>query len=532
MTAASDLQLQAGGRLWLDGQGWEVAEISGATVRLIASGQLRTVSVSSLLDVSADVAAEPEPVDELFAIPSLVLASLSTAERAALESQVGVLRRLLDPDPGDERTVGQRYEAATVELGVTRRTLERQVSRFRQFGPAGLVDARKLRDVRRSVDPRWDEICSEVLASYSGRSNPTRQRVIDQTNSRYAEAVPDGLVPTRSVAYMRLAELDKGRYTFGAAKQRRSVAKRPRGVLGRLRADRPGQYVLMDSYRLDVFAMEPVTLRWVNTELTVAMDLFDRCITGLRLRPVAAQSPDVASVLFQTVTPQTWGWHHDAAEGPYGGLPDGIVLADPGGVLPDTIVVDHGKIYLSEHTRSVCERLGISIQPAIPDKPTDKPALERFFRTLRQSLLEQLPGYKGPDVWSRGQDVEKEAFYYVGELEQLIREWVGRGLPPQPTRRAGRPAGVPGGVVAGGDVRPRCRRGRQDPAPGPPGPDLRLPRGGVAHGPALRRRDRRPPLRRARAERLPRRPVPVWRGAPGEVADHGRPGRHPRRPVP
>ena len=102
------------------------------------------------------------------------------------------------------------------------------------------------------------------------------------------------------------------------------------------------------------------------------------------------------------------------------------MLGDPGGVLPDTIVVDHGKIYLSEHTRSVCERLGISIQPAIPDKPTDKPALERFFRTLRQSLLEHLPGYKGPDVASRGNKVEAEAFYYVAELEQLIREWVGR----------------------------------------------------------------------------------------------------------
>ena len=102
------------------------------------------------------------------------------------------------------------------------------------------------------------------------------------------------------------------------------------------------------------------------------------------------------------------------------------MLGDPGGVLPDTIVVDHGKIYLSEHTRSVCERLGISIQPAIPDKPTDKPALERFFRTLRQSLLEHLPGYKGPDVYSRGDRVEAEAFYYVAELEQLIREWVGR----------------------------------------------------------------------------------------------------------
>ena len=51
----------------------------------------------------------------------------------------------------------------------------------------------------------------------------------------------------------------------------------------------------MDGYRLDVFAMEPVTMRWVNTELTVAMDLYDRSIKGLRLRPVAAKSASASS---------------------------------------------------------------------------------------------------------------------------------------------------------------------------------------------------------------------------------------------
>lgn len=65
------------------------------------------------------------------------------------------------------------------------------------------------------------------------------------------------------------------------------------------------------------------------------------------------------------------------------------------------------------------------MQPAIPNKPTDKPNLERFFRTLRESLLQYLPAYKGQDVYSRGKDVEDKAFYYVSELEQIIREWVG-----------------------------------------------------------------------------------------------------------
>jgi putative transposase len=426
--SAAGFELHVGGRVWLDGQGWEVAELNGATVRLLGDGRLRTVSVASLANAFAD---DPKPGpnpsdDQCWTVPAVVLAALSTKQRDALQRRVATLRQVLDPPAGDDRPVSERYTAGAAQLGVSRRTLERQLARLRDQGPAGLVDARKLQDLRRTVDPRWDVACREVLDSYTSRSNPTMQTVIDQANRRYLAAAPDGVVPSRSVAYLRLTELDHGRYTFRAAKQRRSVAKRPTGVLGRLRADRPGQYVLLDSYRLDVFAMEPVTLRWVNTELTVAMDLYDRCITGLRLRPVAARSPDVASVLFQTVTPQTWGWAAGSPEGPYAGLPDGIVLGYPGGVLPDTIVVDHGKIYLSEHTRSVCERLGISIQPAIPDKPTDKPALERFFRTLRQSLLEHLPGYKGPDVASRGDKVEAEAFYYVGELEQLIREWVGR----------------------------------------------------------------------------------------------------------
>ena len=53
-----------------------------------------------------------------------------------------------------------------------------------------------------------------------------------------------------------------------------------------------------------------------------------------------------------------------------------------------------------------------------------KGRVERFFRTLGEGLLEALPGYKGPDVFSRGKDCELDAFFYLGELEAIIREWV------------------------------------------------------------------------------------------------------------
>jgi len=53
-----------------------------------------------------------------------------------------------------------------------------------------------------------------------------------------------------------------------------------------------------------VFAMEPVTCRWVRAQLTVAQDLFTRCITGLRVTPVPAKAVDVAGILYQTLVPQ------------------------------------------------------------------------------------------------------------------------------------------------------------------------------------------------------------------------------------
>jgi len=104
-------------------------------------------------------------------------------------------------------------------------------------------------------------------------------------------------------------------------------------------------------------------------------------------------------------------------------------LADENGrpllpsVAAETIVVDHGKIYLSEHLMSACARLGISIQPGRVCQATGKGPLERWFRTLGEQLLAALPGCKGPDVYRRGREPEQQAFCFLDELEQIIRHW-------------------------------------------------------------------------------------------------------------
>ncbi len=431
------LELGVGTRIFYEGETWTVAELSPTGVLLTSGSGMRRTQLSHLvahgrfLDVPGH-----EPQER----PSVASHRLQPLDPAT-EKRAEQVRALL-VIPAESTSLADAYSGTAKELGVSVRTLHRWVARYQQLGPAGLVGQRASRRRPPGVDARWDVACLEVLKDHVDSSTPTKSAVLGAVRrlleERFGDEAPR---PSTATAMRRLNQLSKGRHAFGSGKGRRSVANRPDGPYGRLRATRPGEYVVLDTTPLDVFAMEPVTLRWVPVELTIAQDLFDRCILGLRLSPVSTRSEDVANVLYQCVAAreeargpgdgpvESWPFHGVPRNVLVGTeVPDGVSQQRVGGVpacLPEAIVVDHGKVYLSAHVMSVCARMGITVQPAIPYKPTDKPTVERFFKTLRESLLQYLPAYKGPDVYSRGKDVEGQAFLYVAELEQIIREWVG-----------------------------------------------------------------------------------------------------------
>ncbi len=336
-----------------------------------------------------------------------------------------------------ERRMEERIAAKAAELGKGHRTVARWISRYKEAGEVGLIDNRLAQPGQAlvSFDDRWIDVAREIVDEQTNESKVAKRIIIARVNARVERTFGAGVVtpPSRSAAYKILDELSRGRATFsGSTKRKRSNANRPLAPYGRLHASRPGQYVFMDTTPLNVFAVAPVTGKWVCADLTVAMDLYSRCILGLRLTPGSTKSIDVAGVLMEACqpfdTPNEW----DArARWPYHGVPD-TLLVDPtrlrmprftrAGILPETIIVDHGAPYLSEHVTSACARIGMSIQPARVYQPTDKGPMERFFRTL-DTFLQELPGYKGADVAGRGDDPEGEAVYTVPQLEQIIREW-------------------------------------------------------------------------------------------------------------
>ena len=448
--------LGVGVRLEVDGRHWEVLEWSGREILLGGDGaqRLRRVGLAWLLSQPDLRMLDGPDADAAALSPAVMLGELDQAGRAELEARVAQVQEVLTGFrhgseqlalPGEPRdgfgpgsTAMSRYQAKAVELGVGVSTVRRWVAAFVREGPAGLVTREKpVAGPGGQVDARWIEMCRLVLAEHVEASRPTRAIILAQVGVRLAEQYGPGTVtaPGKSAAYELLRDLTRGTNAFtGSTKGKRSIAERPAPVYGRLRAVRPGEYVLLDTTRLDVFAMEPVTCRWVQAELTIAMDLFTRCITGLRLTPVSTKAVDVAGVLYETVRPRPAADGSSSLAGH--GVPSTVLveagkLVDAAGrpllpsVAAETIVYDHGQIYVSEHVRSVCARLGISLQPARLRTPTDKSPVERWFRTLGEGLLAALPGYKGPDVHSRGKLVENEAFFFLDELEQIIREWIG-----------------------------------------------------------------------------------------------------------
>ncbi|WP_016885133.1 MULTISPECIES: helix-turn-helix domain-containing protein [unclassified Rhodococcus (in: high G+C Gram-positive bacteria)] len=454
-----------GTRFIYDGEIVEVIEMMATAasnevvLRTKTNGQIRRIAVRELL-TSENVRVIPEEggpsSDDPGELSSVVTAMLTEPDRIQLLERAAHVREVLTgyrsgsaqlSVPGEPRAeydpavpLTRRYAAKAEELGIGVRTLRRWVGDYRRGGEAGLVPGRAAGNgPMEHRDQRWVETALEVMVEHTDQSRPSRTMVIERANARVVARFGAGVVrlPSRATAFRILEDLERRHPTFRlSTKRNRDIAARPDEPYGKLRPTRPGEYLLMDTTRLDVFALDPVTLRWVQAELTIGMDWYTRCVVGIRLTPVSTKAVDAAATLYQAFRPRPAGRDWPAhAVWPEHGIPRSLLI-DPSAIngpiagaaspalAPETIVIDHGKIYVSEHLTSVCQRMGISIQPARLRTGRDKGPVERFFRTLREDLLQALPGYKGPDVHSRGAAPESEAFFYLDELEAIIREWV------------------------------------------------------------------------------------------------------------
>ena len=262
--------------------------------------------------------------------------------------------------------------------------------------------------------------------------------VVERASARVAARFGEGVVkvPSRATAFRVLAELERRHPTFRlSTKRNRDIADRPKQVYGKLRPTRPGEYLVMDTTRLDVFAFDPFTLKWVQAELTVSMDWYDRCICGLRLTPVSTKAVDAAAVLYQSFRPRPAAAHWPRhAVWPEHGIPRTVLIgvqqfdgrpgvASPAGRAGD----DRGR------SRQDL-RLGAPDQRLRPDGHLDPAGAAAYGPGQRAGGAILPDAARGPAAGAAriqgtrhasraGRSRKIDAFFFLDELETIIREW-------------------------------------------------------------------------------------------------------------
>ena len=337
-----------------------------------------------------------------------------------------------------QREIAKVAELQAAGHQVPLRTLQRLRRGYEIDGVWGLVDHRSTRYSSQSgrVDDRVVDAVRRAVAEETDRSTGTvdrlRRRTVLILAAEHGLEDPPAVMPSRATFYRLVARVSAGRHTFGSARTRRSLAKRPAGPFGMVTAVRPGEWMQIDSTPVDVRVVLDNGMI-DRAELTWLIDVATRTIPAAVLRP-STKAVDAALLLARALTPEPMrpGWA-DALRMSRSVLPHRRLAvidqrlehaAARPVIVPETIVCDHGMVYMSQAFRSACRALGISFQPSHKGSPWEKGAVERSLGSVATLFAQHAAGYVGSSVERRGRNAEQDAAWSILELQDLLDEWI------------------------------------------------------------------------------------------------------------
>jgi putative transposase len=457
MTAARAGQLRIGDFVRFDGQLHEIAGIDGAAVILLAHSGRRVVIKSSVLlnDSTFEIVTShrrrrPLPPAYFGLLPaefrdkalwleshvSEVLDGVpagsepGTAPRPAYDVTRTTLR---------QRELAKRRELADAGHAMGLRTLQRYRRDYAAQGIEGLIDKRAVRPstLTGRVDDRYVDALRHVVeenVNWSTGTSTRLKRLVDKAvEAQYGAGVVE--IPSRPTFNRLRARLREARHATGSARTRQTLANQPDGPFGAITATRPGEWMQIDSTPFDVTVRldDDMTGR---VELTALVDVQTRSIPAAVLRPTT-KAVDAALLLARAMTPELMrpGWP-EAISMAYSALPFHVLrsvderlenAAARPVIVPENIVCDNGKAYMSGTFLSACRVLGISLQPAHPFTPTDKPIVERTLESVKTLFAQYVTGFLGSSVEHRGRNADQDAVFSLIELQELLDEWIVTG---------------------------------------------------------------------------------------------------------
>lgn len=168
---------------------------------------------------------------------------------------------------------------------------------------------------------------------------------------------------------------------------------------------------------LDVYVVDPHTkLIMGRPRVTVMIDHFSRCVTGLDIDFSGTTAQAVLNCLKHAILPKSYVREK---------YPD-VVGVWPCFGAPDILKCDNGPEFHATSLRDACFELGIELQYCPTKKPHFKARVERFFRTFNEQALAGLPGATGPHLYAlpEGVDPSKAAVVHLEDLLRHIHIWI------------------------------------------------------------------------------------------------------------
>jgi hypothetical protein len=331
----------------------------------------------------------------------------------------------------------ERAKAAELSLPgrpVSASTVRHRRQRWQAEGLPGLVDRRvtQRRSPAGRADPAVTGAIEQAIAEATDDSSRTASFIVWRTRQILDGQGLSDREPSRATMFRLFSRLSAGRHTTGSAVTRRGLAARPQRMFSQASPAAPGELMEIDSTPLDVLVLldDGVPGR---VELTAMIDVATRTVPAAVISPTT-KSVDASVLLARALTPEPMrpGWPASLAMThsvlPYDrllGIDERLrhAAARPV-IMPDTIVIDHGSVFVSANFRDSCRHLGISVQPAHLATGSDKPHIEKMFSSLGTLFCQFAAGYLGRSADRRGRHVEDRPLWSLMQMQDLLDEWL------------------------------------------------------------------------------------------------------------
>jgi putative transposase len=262
---------------------------------------------------------------------------------------------------------GVSLAAVARHHGIPLRTIRRWVSHYRTGGLAALMRApRADKGSRRALSPALQDLVEALALARPRRSVAAIHRTVTAVATDRGETPPG-----YATVYALVRALDPALLTL--AHDGVKAYSETYDLLYRREVDAPNAVWQADHTLLDLLVLDDKGLP-ARPWLSVIIDDYSRALAGYFLSCNAPAALQTALALHQAI------WRKSEPRWTVCGI-------------PAVLYTDHGSDFTSRHIEQVCAALKIRLVFSLPGKPRGRGRVERFFETVNQQFLSDLPGY-------------------------------------------------------------------------------------------------------------------------------------------